>query len=867
MKKTIIGFAIFIALILSAAVILPYMFRDKIIAAAKETANKELKAILNFENIDVSILQNIRHFPDITLIIDHPSITGIDQFHGDTLVKMDRLLLALDIQSLFQSSQPMDIHAITIENAHILAKIAADSSKNWEITTPSDQKKTSPFSLQIERITLDNVNIRYIDIPSNISSEIFGLHHTARGNFSDNLVQYISQTEIKDLSYYQGIVPMIKNVHLKNESEISIDQTSKKYSFEKNKITLNDLNLILNGSVQLLENNATNIQLDFNTENNDFKSILSLIPAIYKNNYSAIETKGKFDLKGTVKGIYHNASYPAMNIALNIQQGEFHYPDMPQRVSDIHIASHITSNGGTLDNMVVDIPKFAMRIGKDPFEGKMHITHPVSNPEIDLAAKGNINLADVEKFYPMDGVKKLEGIVNLDLNIHAKKSDVQSKNYQAIQASGSALMKGLVYESASVGKTVRISDLALHFSPQYVDMPSCTGFIGATDFQMNGKLENVIGYYLSTDEVMKGNLHFNSQKIDVNEFLSDKKDTKSDYVMVPRKIDFDGTANIKEMKYGKMTIQNIAGAMNIRDEKINLTNVQADLLGGHAKMNAIYSTVGQTKPITAVNYDISSFDINAVYNYMECAPTIAPIMKYMNGKLSSKSQLSMSLTPDMSPDLQTINGDFSLAIPIAKVVNLPILNQVAQVTKLNMLQNIEASNIQANLSFDNGRIILQPTAFKTNDMDMMISGLQGLDKSIDYKMAIDVPFSKLGNASSVVNSLISKYHIPFIGNVQPEKVRIHTNIKGFFDKPVVTLGAPEILSNGKTADAKTMAVDAVKKVGDDIKNQAIKTADSLKNQAIKEAETKINEVKKRAEEEANKKKDELLNELKKKLPW
>ena len=145
-------------------------------------------------------------------------------------------------------------------------------------------------------------------------------------------------------------------------------------------------------------------------------------------------------------------------------------------------------------------------------------------------------------------------------------------------------------------------------------------------------------------------------------------------------------------------------------------------------------------------------------------------------------------------------------------------------------------------------------------------------------MGVDVPFSQLGNASSVVTGLILKFKLPFIGNVNPETIRLNLNVKGFFDKPTISLGAPEILSGGQPTDAKGAALDAAMKAGEDFKNQALKTADSFKNQAIqeankkideakKEAEKRIEEAKKKAEEEVNKKKEDLINELKKKLPW
>lgn len=880
MRKILVGIFVIIIVLIGTVVAIPFLFKDKIVRAAKDAANQEINAILNFESLDVSLLQNIKNFPDITLVVRNSSISGIGQFADDTLVKMEALKLALDIKSVFQTEKPIAINGLELFNAHIYALVAADSQANWNIAKQTNEKKEeSNFSLDIEEIKLNNVNIVYKDIPANNSAEVYGLNHKARGNFSNNLVKYASETSIEEMSYYKGLVPYLKSAKLENESVIEIDQAANKYTFSDNKIRLNDLELILNGFVQQMDKDAMSMSLDFKAENNDFKKVLSLIPAIYKNDFKSIETKGQFDLKGRVNGLYRGSVYPKMDVVFNVNNGEFQYPDMPKKVSNIQIVSAIKSPGGSLDNMSIDVSKFSMIIGSDPFEGRLKVSQPMSNPYLELYSKGKINLGDVLKFYPLEGVKKLEGLFYLDLNLKARKSDLQSKNYSAIQAAGTANVKGLAYESSTVEKPVRISDLVLNFSPQFVDMPACVGNIGSTDFNVKGRLENFIAYYLSKDEVMRGNLNFTSQKVDMNEFSSDdKSDKKAEYIMVPNKIDFTGNATIGEMLYGKMNIKNIAGSMTVKEEKITLNNVRAELLGGLAKMYAIYSTVGQTKPFTVVHYDIESFDINQVYNYMESAPKLAPIMKYMTGKLSSSSNLTMNLLPDLSPDLNTLNGDFTVSIPAAKVIDLPILQQIAGVTKLSQLNNLEATNIKANMSFDNGRIVLQPAKFRANNLDINLTGFQGLDKSIDYKMGVDVPFSQLGNASSVVTGLISKFKLPFIGILNPETIRLNLNVKGFFDKPTISLGAPEIFSGGQPTDAKGAVLDAAKKAGEDLKNQALKTADSMKNKAIqeankkvdeakKEAEKRIDEAKKKAEEEVNKKKEDLINELKKKLPW
>ena len=103
----------------------------------------------------------------------------------------------------------------------------------------------------------------------------------------------------------------------------------------------------------------------------------------------------------------------------------------------------------------------------------------------------------------------------------AKKSDVVAKRYQNIQAAGNIAATGIEYASKDVPKPVSVSNLLLNFTPQFVDVTQCKAVIGSSDFDIKGKLENVIGYVLSKDAIITGNVNVVSNKIDANEFLPD----------------------------------------------------------------------------------------------------------------------------------------------------------------------------------------------------------------------------------------------------------------------------------------------------------------------------------------------------------
>jgi hypothetical protein len=361
--------------------------------------------------------------------------------------------------------------------------------------------------------------------------------------------------------------------------------------------------------------------------------------------------------------------------------------------------------------------------------------------------------------------------------------------------------------------------------------------------------------------------------LDANAFLTEDKNEqnakRSDYVMVPKNIEFVGLMHIKKMNYGKMQIQNLNGAMEVAEEVVRIKNVDADLLGGKATMNGFYSTVGQSFPKTELNYDIKSLNLTQVFNQVESAQKIAPLFKYMDGFISSKSNISTELLPDLSPNLNTMNGNFTVNIPLAKVTNAPLLQKIADISKLNQLQNLEIQNVNANVKVEKGRVILNPLQFKANNMNMSLGGSHGIDQSMDYKLGVDVPFEQLGPANNVVNGLLSKVKLPFLNQIKPEIVRMNINMKGMFDKPNINLGTPEFIKkDGSTSsNATESVVNDLKEKGEQAKKDLILKADTLKENIKKEVDQKVEETKKQVEEEVNKKKNEVLDKLKKKLPW
>ncbi|MFN9326655.1 MAG: hypothetical protein ACK6A5_14865, partial [Flavobacteriales bacterium] len=61
-KRILLSLGILIVLVLAAAIILPIVFKDKIEAAVKNEVNKNLNAVVDWGEWDITILKS---FPDL----------------------------------------------------------------------------------------------------------------------------------------------------------------------------------------------------------------------------------------------------------------------------------------------------------------------------------------------------------------------------------------------------------------------------------------------------------------------------------------------------------------------------------------------------------------------------------------------------------------------------------------------------------------------------------------------------------------------------------------------------------------------------------------------------------------------------------
>lgn len=80
-------------------------------------------------------------------------------------------------------------------------------------------------------------------------------------------------------------------------------------------------------------------------------------------------------------------------------------------------------------------------------------------------------------------------------------------------------------------------------------------------------------------------------------------------VLIPKNIDFVLNSSIGKLLYDKLEIDNVVGAIVVKDARVSMQNLKLNLLDGSMIMSGFYETKNIKQPALNFNLTISDFDI------------------------------------------------------------------------------------------------------------------------------------------------------------------------------------------------------------------------------------------------------------------
>ena len=768
MKKALKIAGITVGVILILLLVLPFAFQGKIEKIVKQEGNKMLNAQFDFRALNISLLRN---FPSASVTLEDFYLKGTGAFENDTLIQAGELTAAVNLFSLFGDSG-YDISKIIIEDTKVKAIVLEDGKPNWDVMKASAEEDTvqetsaesSPFRIKLKRLSVKDLSVSYDDRQAGMYAAIENLRATCSGDFGSERTLVDLELKTPALTYRTGGVPFLNRAALEADMNVDADLVNNKFTLQDNSISLNAIKLNIDGWAAM-QKDGVGMDIKLNTNEVGFKELLSLIPAIYAKDFQYLKTDGKASLTAFAKGTLTQEQMPQFEVALNVENAMFRYPSLPAGVDGINISATVKNPGGNIDATEVTINPFDFTLAGNPFSLKAIVKTPTSDPDLQATAKGTLDLGKIKDVYPLEDMS-FNGTIQADMNLAGKLSYIEKEQYDKMKAEGSIRLNGMKLNMKDL-PTVAIQRSTFSFSPRYLQLSETTVNIGNNDVTLDSRFENYLGYALK-GSTLKGSLNISSNHLNLNDFMStdttavqaqataDTTATTSSTgaIRIPENLDFNMQANLKEVLFDKMKLENVNGTLLVKNGTIDMRNLSFNTMGGSITANGAYSAPKASQPHLNAGFDMKNIGFAQAYQELGLVQQLAPIFKGLKGNFSGNLQIDTPLNENMSPVMQKVQGSGNLSTKDLSLSGVKFIDQVADIVKKPSMKEIEVKDLNLGFEIKDGRVNTQPFDLKLGDYTMNLSGSTGLDQTIDYTGKITLPSGGIGSALGTVDMTI-----------------------------------------------------------------------------------------------------------------
>ncbi len=406
MRKILLGFLLFLVVLVAAAALAPFLFKDKLRALADKQIAQRVRAKVQYNPADIGVTL-LSTFPDLGLDIKNLRVIGLDSFSRDTLAYLPELKVGLDLMSVVKGQQ-IDIKSVALDRPEFSVKVLKSGRPNWDImisdsAAAAKGQDTSQVNLAIRGWEVKDGRLRYEDLTVPFRMDARGVNHTGKGDFAQNIFDLTSNTTIAKLTANYAGVDYLTDKQVSADIAMRMDLNKSLYTFKENQVKLNDFPFSFAGAIGLP--NATDITYDvtFKALQTDFKNILSLVPGVFNAQFKDVAASGQVAFNGYYKGVQNKLRMPGYGLNLTVTNGRFKYPQLPQEAKNINVAMVVDNPSGFTNNVKVNVSKFHLDLGTNPVDGSVAIDG-LAPMKVDGRVKANVNLAEALKVYPVAGL-------------------------------------------------------------------------------------------------------------------------------------------------------------------------------------------------------------------------------------------------------------------------------------------------------------------------------------------------------------------------------------------------------------------------------------------------------------------------------
>ena len=493
---------------------------------------------------------------------------------------------------------------------------------------------------------------------------------------------------------------------------------------------------------------------------NDFPIDATLLAKIHLDDIKhfypidSLDLKGDLDADITAKGNYQpdQKKYPVIAATVNMQNGYVKTKYYPDPVQDIQFSVNLTDSSESLKGLNVQIKPLTFNFDGEPVSLKAKLKD-FTNLDYKVKLKGKLDVGKIYHVFARKGYN-VTGIIDADISLKGRQSDATAGNYDNLNNKGSIAVGNLSFTTDLYPNPFLITRGVFRFDQEKIWLDTFAFKYANSTIILNGAATNVVDYIIKPGSVLKGTFNLQSDGIVVDDFMSALPDTthavavattttavaSSGVVLVPKNLDLDFTADVKQVKYTDMVIRNAKGHLMIRNDSILLKETGFDLIDAPIEMDAVYTAINTQRAFFDYHISASDFDVQKAYKNIKLFHDIASSAGHAEGLISLDYQLNGNLNSSMMPIYTSLKGGGVISARKIKMHGFKMFNAIGRETGKDSLGgNPDVAEVNIKSTIANNIITIERTKIKLAGFRARFEGQVSFDKAIDFRFRLGLP--------------------------------------------------------------------------------------------------------------------------------
>ncbi len=717
-----------------AAFYLAKKFEPEVKDAIVYELNQHLNVPVDVEDINLSLLQK---FPYASLRFSNVVIPEAVSNDPDTLIFIEDLYLQIGLLDFL--SKNYKVSEAEINRGFFDMQIFEDGSDNFHFWKSSGDTTEQTFSLT--NVEVEDFEYR-LETGAGLALDIHVSNGEANGNFGEDIFSLRSDVDLIARSIIYEKDTLYRETAIDGEVALNIDTKAKVYTFESEKILLEEEKIALKGSYNDSSENAF-WTVQIKSENTELENAVALTPLPNQSVFKTYQPSGNADLDLTID------TENGFELTLNFDglEGKITHSESSGR-ADVY------SGRGTFElaqgKTNVKIEGLEAGIGPGRFSTSGEITN-LNAPDFNLALQGRIELEDLKEFLNISFAEVLEGRIDIkgQLKGNFTQTNLSTERLlRGVNFLGEIVLKDGAFKTTGRSQVFEKIEGSFEIVENSIRTKKLTAEVGDNKFEIEGQINNALPYLTGNGGSLEVLADLKSERIYLEQLLGESEgDDNSTAFRLPEKVGFNLNIEVDRLDYKKFTATDLSGKAYYRNGLFTLNPAKMTLasgtLNGSLRLNQVEAgfELGSNTTLTQMKVDelFANFD-----DFGQKVIGHDQIEGLFNGSVN----LTCFLDTTLAIRKESVKADVSIRIDNGELKEVQSLIDIADYIKGNALwntfikvdalkkrlRNIEFETLENNLTIENQIITIPEMKIATSVLDISASGTHDFDNNIDYSI-------------------------------------------------------------------------------------------------------------------------------------